>query len=651
MPATVKPPDPDALGKIRNIVRTAHKWGGDGRKPSFRKIRRVMVAKHSDVIAKAFGGDPDTAAGWIKTQWYRIRGRAVPGTRGKAAHKMASDTDDLVIEETGFVFAASWNHLVDEEMEAELLKMDSSDVFFFESGAAEEAEDGLIEKVVLRTGTWAVRPDGSRKPFTIDKQFLAEVVEAFEAGAWPHVTVPFNTHDDDDLDANTGFVKKLRIAESPVVKDQYELIAGLDITEPDVRPKVLRGTIANVSVFVDMRGVISPDSGRVWPKVLKHICLTNRPFVSKLRPFGKDGDRLAAMGGDGAEILSWLPEDDVPLPVASLADDFAAATEGIFEARKGDVKWNDAESLDGLRHKIDNELGKVEYRDFPNSWGIRDGARGYVQSMAEDSVLVKIYTWESGDENDRTFVAGWEKAGGGVVVDPPDEWIEVAQRWVQLSITDEKWPLTVADDDEIIKAARAAAQSNDKERVPMPDEKKETTGGGAAPETLSLTRDELNALVAEQIQAEREKTDQELATLRATNEATTRALHEARVAKRIDAYNQAKYPPALIARAKAIMDADSKGEGILKLTLPKAGGAEGETEERMFSATGIVELMMEAIPVKAVDATDPAPQAGFALTDFHLPPKDQEDVQKRADSLADEIGLPKVKVANGNGAS
>jgi hypothetical protein len=47
------------------------------------------------VIAKAFGGDPNKAAGWLKARWYQLRGRPVPGTRGKSIHAALVDPDVL----------------------------------------------------------------------------------------------------------------------------------------------------------------------------------------------------------------------------------------------------------------------------------------------------------------------------------------------------------------------------------------------------------------------------------------------------------------------------------------------------------------------------------------------------------------------------
>lgn len=93
--ASAAPGAADATGRIRNIVMSAHKWGGDGHTPNFRKIRSVLVSKHPEVIAKAFGGDPNKAAGWVKARWYQLRGKPVPGTRGSAVH--ASDGAPVVV--------------------------------------------------------------------------------------------------------------------------------------------------------------------------------------------------------------------------------------------------------------------------------------------------------------------------------------------------------------------------------------------------------------------------------------------------------------------------------------------------------------------------------------------------------------------------
>src|SRR2546429_149755 len=69
-------------GPLRFIVRSAHKWGGDGTKPSEAKIKRVLMTKHPDVIAKVFQGDADKAGAWIKDAWMRYYGKVNQGKGG-----------------------------------------------------------------------------------------------------------------------------------------------------------------------------------------------------------------------------------------------------------------------------------------------------------------------------------------------------------------------------------------------------------------------------------------------------------------------------------------------------------------------------------------------------------------------------------------
>src|SRR5438034_779868 len=69
-------------GPLRFIVRSAHKWGGNGTKPKFDKIKRVLETHHPEVIAKVFQGDADRAAAWIKDAWYRYYGISLKGKSG-----------------------------------------------------------------------------------------------------------------------------------------------------------------------------------------------------------------------------------------------------------------------------------------------------------------------------------------------------------------------------------------------------------------------------------------------------------------------------------------------------------------------------------------------------------------------------------------
>jgi hypothetical protein len=58
------------------------------------------------------------------------------------------------------------------------------------------------------------------------------------------------------------------------------LWGGLDITEPDTREKIERGSISNVSVWLEPDFHDLKDEDRVWPLVLWHVALTDKPQLT-----------------------------------------------------------------------------------------------------------------------------------------------------------------------------------------------------------------------------------------------------------------------------------------------------------------------------------------------------------------------------------
>lgn len=181
--------------------------------------------------------------------------------------------------------------LSDSQVESLITRDGITHELFFASPAEAPAEDGdLLWKDVLKTGTWKVHPNTKARsegsPFNIDKNDLAEIVDNFNDGAWEHVTVP-KTHED-KLDENTGFVKKLLIKPDPERKGHKILRAGIKFTDPLIKQKVLDGSIANVSCGLDYAGMTRTTDGKKYSKVMKHLALTNAPFVKGLKPFGSE---------------------------------------------------------------------------------------------------------------------------------------------------------------------------------------------------------------------------------------------------------------------------------------------------------------------------------------------------------------------------
>lgn len=172
-----------------------------------------------------------------------------------------------------------------------------AEMFFAETETKKsevKEEGGLVWKPIMREGDWKYSPSGgaaapkpikiikdgesSRKDMTIS---MAELKANFEANAIEHVTIPAS-HKDTVLE-NTGFIRKLRLATDK--EGRAILEAGMDFTEPDVKAKALRGTIANTSAGIHF-DYIHKESGKKFRSVLAHAALTNRPWLNGMKPFG-----------------------------------------------------------------------------------------------------------------------------------------------------------------------------------------------------------------------------------------------------------------------------------------------------------------------------------------------------------------------------
>ncbi len=188
------------------------------------------------------------------------------------------------------------------------------------AGEATE-QDGLIWKKILRTGFWSHTPtkDGVvAKKLRIVRNghcdrangiiALSELEENFDDGAVPYVTVPLSDDDTDHKNIarlNTGFVRKLRIDDDG---DKSYLCAGIDFTEPDIKEKVLRGTIPDVSAGIPFQVTRRKDN-KTYAAVLDHVCLTRKPFVDDLSPFG-----IAAADEASMPVEAWEEDETVTPP-------------------------------------------------------------------------------------------------------------------------------------------------------------------------------------------------------------------------------------------------------------------------------------------------------------------------------------------------
>lgn len=209
-----------------------------------------------------------------------------------------------------------------------------------EATADAEATPTLIEKTILRTGTWRLRPSAAgplRKPLKIfrDKApkghiSLSELKKNFEANAIDHVTVP--TRHTDQPQENTGYVRKLSIKDNE--DGSSELVAGIEFTEPDILGKVQRKTIPNVSAGV-LFDFVHKQSAKKFGQVLAHVCLTGKPWINGMTPF--EDSVMASEEFEADEVVS-LEFDTNADPDLSLAP----TTNNVWDsspARFSDEQW------------------------------------------------------------------------------------------------------------------------------------------------------------------------------------------------------------------------------------------------------------------------------------------------------------------------
>lgn len=176
--------------------------------------------------------------------------------------------------------------------------------------------DGLIWKDVLVEGSWALSPDvlgqPTRKPIkvVVDGEepgvlSMRKLKQNFDDQAMDHVTVPLSHSDRPD--ENTGYVKALDIRKG---KDgKHRLMAGFEFTEPDIKGKVERKTIPNVSVGV-LFDYMRKRDGKKYDQALAHVALTSKPWLNGLTPFGS----LAASQDleIGSMVAMNFEDDSVP---------------------------------------------------------------------------------------------------------------------------------------------------------------------------------------------------------------------------------------------------------------------------------------------------------------------------------------------------
>lgn len=296
---------------------------------------------------------------------------------------------------------------------------------------AVEEKDGLIWKPILREGHFKLTPTNKgvqNKPFFVVSGLgksdsrknivsIDDLIDSFDKNAFDHVTIP--TSHKDTLLENTGHIRQLKKGKDS--KGRTTILAGMDITEPDIKGKVERGTIPNCSSGIFFDHVRKTD-GVTFPVALKHAALTHNPWVTELEPFGK------AITASDEEV-----DGDSNIEFYQFSDDDEPETQ-ITAADSGEVVWKETNGFQHVRNVLNADLNSL-------TKGIKiqtgEEVYFYIQDVSPAEALIK------NESTQQTFVAPYAKdEDGEPALSSYSDWTEAKEVMVAASDDETEKPAT-----------------------------------------------------------------------------------------------------------------------------------------------------------------------------------------------------------------
>lgn len=304
-------------------------------------------------------------------------------------------------------------------------------------------EDGLVWKEILPEGESAYTPTPRgpvKRPFRVVAEgpgdlakgvaSLQEIKESFDGGAVENVQVILASKkkqvdedgsvvggDHDEITANnTGFVRKLRIADKPgkIVggRTAKRLMAGIEFTEPEVKEKCERGTYANCSAGI-VGGHVNRHTGREFPQALRHLSITNQNWVGDMERFG---EQVMASDDDIDGVVGVNLDDTGGSPPAGL--------DALAPPEPDDIVWRDEDSADWVRERVGGALSELVKRAAPD-----ESVHFWVKDVAPSQrTALVVRDGERG--NGDSYVVPYEVDDGKLSVSGPQSWTQTRQVYV-----------------------------------------------------------------------------------------------------------------------------------------------------------------------------------------------------------------------------
>lgn len=309
----------------------------------------------------------------------------------------------------------------------------------------EKTDDGLIWAPIARSGMLATRPGPNGEKLDQPLVFipghskdqrkeigLQDLCDAFNDKAIEYVTIPLS-HENKVLE-NTGYIKQVKISDSKKIPGQKVLLAGHEFTEPDVKEKVERGTIPSRSsgILYDYKNTTT---GKVYPAALDHVCLTPKPWMGGMEPYG------AAELGDRTIVPMMLSEEIVSAKIAEPTQPTKLAQENTTSHQQkkkeiqseflADIVWGEKPSFRDIEKQVEELLDHMS--------GGEEGSypRYYLLDVTDDKVLIKV-NYGIGPDQDAWVVPYTLDKDNILHLAPFNEWIDSTKKWVTDMIDPEK---------------------------------------------------------------------------------------------------------------------------------------------------------------------------------------------------------------------
>lgn len=440
-----------------------------------------------------------------------------------------------------------------------------------EAGEVDD-ESGLVWKTIMREGKWKFSPaDGeSKRPKGMsviphgksdpDNMVIsmAELVKNFEAGAIEHVTIP--TSHENKVHENTGFIRELRKSRDP--EGNWILEAAMDFTEPDIKGKATRGSIANTSAGI-LFGYRRKEDGKRFNSVLEHAALTNKPWLNGMTPFG------VAASQEGGMTVMFSEDDSTEGGEIEFEDDFSneeleAVMEQVEDAGAAAEDGADVELAD---KKPNKPYGNVTYADP----GYQDDGKARYPVDTEKHVRA-AWSYINKATNAAHYSQGQLKKVKsrirsamkrvGAQIDMSDEQLTVENETALRALLAQEVTSTTTNSE---GGASTVEDKDKKEEAKTPEE--------IVAETLGLSVEEVKAMQEENARLKAEAEGADL---------------DAQLAK----WAEEKKSPALLAVAETVLKGEASAKGV-------SLSEDGKTVE--LNLAEVVARLVDASPVVNLD--------------------------------------------------